>query len=1823
MDEILRANHRNAFRKSAYAGLFDQNDNIFDQPAPPSLADPPFAFGTSHGIPSGLPKVGAKRGPVGHNDFDESDVFAPRKKKLEGVIGDGEVYTVADTYARIKDIKARGSVRSEPKESAPFEALKAYAKDAKLARPAPAANYFDRDSVDMYVLSCDYTSNDSWYKEKGGALVRLFGITSEGHSACIYVDDFWPYFYSDVPAVLTRHAEQVGQDAAIERFRVWLDAQMKRRDPRYSAAKDNGTPYVRSVTMVSSKLRCSYNYQRDPGDYLKIECSMPRQVPLGRDVLSKRHFVKPAAFDTSAPEEEHEMDTELNDAWKLPDDEGLAQLEAQRTEENRYGVQAHQVYECDCAFVMRFMVDKNISGCGWVSAPRDKLRYSSLLGKPLNPNGIDLGSSAQVALCISATELVSLPSRAEVPRELRLVSIDIEAATHEDRHFPVPSLDPIICVAVNYYRLKDGAKPLARVGFAVGKVNKIPDLTHTVQFTADQVYEASKHSQWSIEGRRDLLLALKWFLADCLDYDYLMGYNLPFDQSYCNKQADALDIGSVFRSYTRMRDDLCSSKISSFSSKARGTRDTLAFVAPGRLSWDVLDLVKQFEKLRSNKLSNAAPELTGKLKMDMPHEMIGQLWMTSKMATDESRTRVLRYNENDEFITALINFRKGYVWQAQEMARTTGVSIEMIQHRGAGVKSVSLLLRRAKLENFIMPTYPDKLTKRTAAGFGIVPEGTLLKYEREMNEKIAAFGGEFDLGDAAPEAEQRIADELNKKFGVDELLFSPKDSCYFTSTFAGLETENFGNSVKLGKWYAPPGLETKRIRVEYDQARKKGGRLLLFFVGAFRQQGEPGKLFGVAQVTSRPSGPDEHESAEDLWTNNDAEELSPFGPSFGVRWLWQFSAAPERVVYNPDLPWSQERCQDRTKPLEQRQARLLLDLCRLRRAVPTVELDLRGRPIEADTEEAKRRKKKRKKEAPQAASLDEEQANVNKDAEEARRMDIEGEGDDVDDDADKYEGAVVLETIVGLYCVPISTLDFASLYPSLIILHNLCYTTVLTRELIEKYQLKESDKDPATGLYVDPPNNDYTIKESGHIIANVSLRKGIVCSILETLLKRRSIAKGFMGCSAALKVLMLEGGVLGPQKTPVPALNKDPGHKGTTEAVDLAINKFVKDMLEKEKDAISILESLQDIWKRLKAILLEGGKELPAATKQLREELLGEVLFLLQLFDARQNALKIGANSLYGFAGARVGAYPMRPIAEVTTSEGRLSIIKKRDLVEKELPLKKKNAYGKNLTEWEENELVPATELARARSELENDSKNGTKEFDKHLEEITKDGRRPIVIGGDTDSIFIAWPHCTEPNEAHLISADAEKFVNLHFRAPQQTTYEKTFFWAIYNAQKKYAGVMWEPKNLKKPKQEPKPGGADGETQDGIMCKGLESVRRDSTMETSEAVSTVLRKLLVERNLSQAAAYVAGLVEAHRTHRVNMAKLLLSKSLSKPPQDYSPMPIHAHLACELHKRDPATAPRVGDRVPFFVVKPKNGTAKISEMGEDPGYVIANNIEINSDYYIHDMLRPAIRRILEPLRPGITARIFDNVPLNNGRTIETRSLSNLVKGGVQGGVSTKVIETTRTKELKDIKPGRAESENPASNSTLRWVKQRSAVDDREIESAIKTTITRMREEIGQGHEPYDKILKLPANWQGLDDESLKRAELKTSIIPADANQPATPLPKKFVGLAALAKVRRMCKACGSNYVKDAKQVVCDTCRADSGSERHRIMLSTAQREQERCTLQRDQTWATCKGCAGSLDNALTCGATECDNYHVRQAANRDLVWSTAWLEKLDW
>lgn len=237
------------------------------------------------------------------------------------------------------------------------------------------------------------------------------------------------------------------------------------------------------------------------------------------------------------------------------------------------------------------------------------------------------------------------------------------------------------------------------------------------------------------------------------------------------------------------------------------------------------------------------------------------------------------------------------------------------------------------------------------------------------------------------------------------------------------------------------------------------------------------------------------------------------------------------------------------------------------------------------------------------------------------------------DQGDDFEGAVVIEPKKGFYNKPIATLDFSSLYPSIMMAHNLCYTT-----LLKPHQISTMSKDQ----FIKTPAGAHFVKSD--------VRKGLLPEILEAL---------------------------------------------------LAARKKAKDDLKKETDP-----------------------------------------FRRKVLDGRQLALKISANSVYGFTGAQVGKLPCLEISRSVTAFGREMINQTKAEVEAKFTLK--NGYPADAD----------------------------------------------VIYGDTDSVMVRFG-VEQVAEAMELGREAAEYVTTKFIKPIKLEFEKVYFPYLLINKKRYAGLYY------------------------------------------------------------------------------------------------------------------------------------------------------------------------------------------------------------------------------------------------------------------------------------------------------------------------------------------------------------------------------------------------------------------------------------------------
>lgn len=417
---------------------------------------------------------------------------------------------------------------------------------------------------------------------------------------------------------------------------------------------------------------------------------------------------------------------------------------------------------------------------------------------------------------------------------------------------------------------------------------------------------------------------------------------------------------------------------------------------------------------------------------------------------------------------------------------------------------------------------------------------------------------------------------------------------------------------------------------------------------------------------------------------------------------------------------------------------------------------------------------------------------------------------------EQYEGATVIEPIRGYYDIPIATLDFNSLYPSIMMAHNLCYTTLCNKATVERMNLKQEED------YIITPNGDYFVTSK--------LRRGILPIILDELISARKRAK------------------------------KD---------------------LKNEKDP-----------------------------------------FKRDVLNGRQLALKISANSVYGFTGATVGKLPCLAISSSVTSFGREMIMLTKKSVEEKYCVK-----------------------------------NGFK-------------HDAVVVYGDTDSVMVKFG-TNDLKEAMDLGAEAAAYVSTLFKHPINLEFEKAYFPFLLINKKRYAGLFW----------------TSPEKYDKLDQKGLASVRRDSCPLVSIVMNKVLKRILIQRDVDGALAFVKKTIDDILHNKADISKLIISKTLA--PNYTNPQP-HAVLTERMKKRD-GVGPNVGDRVDYVIM---GGNDKLYNRAEDPLYVLEHNIQIDSRYYLTNQLQNPLISIIAPIigeKQANAMFVVKSIKINTGE----------MKGGLMG------------------------------------------------------------------------------------------------------------------------------------------------------------------------------------------------------------------------------
>jgi DNA polymerase I len=354
----------------------------------------------------------------------------------------------------------------------------------------------------------------------------------------------------------------------------------------------------------------------------------------------------------------------------------------------------------------------------------------------------------------------------------------------------------------------------------------------------------------------------------------------------------------------------------------------------------------------------------------------------------------------------------------------------------------------------------------------------------------------------------------------------------------------------------------------------------------------------------------------------------------------------------------------------------------------------------------------------------------------------------------------------------------------------------------------------------------------------------------------------------------------------------------------------------------------RDKYKGIVPRILEGLLEKRQILKAKAKKAKGPEDF--RILDMTQWAVKILLNSFYGYFGYLRSRMYELIIANAVTSMGRDTIVRTKEIIENEIgraALHEGQVFLKEgIDSGPEGSIIVSLK----------------------------------VVYGDTDSVFVKIdPENREAEigdrEAVALGGMMAKILTGLLPPPMELQYEAFAKRSLFVTKKRYA--------LYSEGMDP-----------AIKVKGLETVRREWCNLATEAMKTVLSLLLEKGDVEQASEYMKDLIKDLRNNRITVDRLVQTRSLSKRPQEYKGRQPHLELYHKIKERDPASAPQIGDRVPFVIT---HGKGLLVERAEDPTYVTENDIRIDHDYYINRQIIPPVRRIFEALGLGIDELVADH------------------------------------------------------------------------------------------------------------------------------------------------------------------------------------------------------------------------------------------------------
>ena len=543
---------------------------------------------------------------------------------------------------------------------------------------------------------------------------------------------------------------------------------------------------------------------------------------------------------------------------------------------------------------------------------------------------------------------------------------------------------------------------------------------------------------------------------------------------------------------------------------------------------------------------------------------------------------------------------------------------------------------------------------------------------------------------------------------------------------------------------------------------------------------------------------------------------------------------------------------------------------------------------------------------------------------------------------EKYQGATVLDPMSGAYYAPITALDFASLYPSIMCAHNLCYSTLVMDEAF----------DNLPGV---------TYEQFGQF----KFAQGVPSLLPEILMDLKKFRKKAKKDMAAAEGTPLEAIYNGRQLAYKISMNSIYGFTGAQrgmlpmEAIASTVTMRGRQMIDETKTYVEA--------NFLGAKVRYGDSVMPDTRVLVRDQISGEIFnpTIESLasawisYDHFKSGKAEQCETLHLDSMTHLGWKPinrvirhksLKKIFRIESPYGMVDVTEDHSLLDNCLNLLKPQEVQKD------------TVLLHYGSHMKGENTVTVlhESWDGHVYDLeTAAGTFQAGVGQmivkNTDSVMVEFDVQGRKGQEAIdysweLGERAAAECTKLFKEPNELELEKVYCPYFLYSKKRYAAKLYE-----KNKQ--------GEVVfKKIDVKGLQVVRRDSCAYVRETLKKLLEMVLDSDDPLPAIKFARQAAKDLTEGKVPYEKLLMSKQLASAYKVRMP---HVTVRDKIRARAPGSEPKQGDRVSFLIVEAPRD-ALLADKAEDPAWVLSKGLKIDYKYYYTNQMRNPVCDFLEPL-----------------------------------------------------------------------------------------------------------------------------------------------------------------------------------------------------------------------------------------------------------------